>query len=261
MNGSDTPEAYRPPLTPTGSLRKMNDSPEDRTAKWLVGDRLACVLHLGDSSLAYQLAEQGHEVVVAGDDVTASRHEDIQYVRSQGERLPFLAGAFDVVIAPELREAPMALAEYARVLRPDGLLSTISQHYDDSIPWMRKLREITGERGAPATPVDTFTASGLFHEPETHEFGTWEKLDLPGLMRFAEADPANERFFADGTRAGHHQFDIEAYVVARLAAAGVRTIEALGLDTYADPARFFSYRRATHRGESGYGRQIALIGL
>lgn len=187
MNGSDTPEAYRPPLPPTGSLREMNDSAEDRTAKWLVGDRLACVLHLGDTPLAYRLVEQGHEVVVAGDDVTASRHEDIQYVRSRGERLPFLAHAFDVVIAPELREAPTALAEYARVLRPDGLLSTISQRYDDSIPWMRKLREITGDRGQAATPVDTFSASGLFHEPETHQFGTWEKLDLPGLMRFAAA--------------------------------------------------------------------------
>lgn len=165
----------------------MNESPEDRTAKWLVGDRLACVLHLGDGSLAYQLAEQGHEVVVAGDDVTVSRHPDIQYVRSRGERLPFLAGAFDVVVVPELREAPTALAEYARVLREDGLLSTISQSYDDSIPWMRKLREITGDRGPVAAPVDTFGASGLFHEPETHEFGTWEKLDLPGLMRFAEA--------------------------------------------------------------------------
>ncbi|MCW2790499.1 MAG: hypothetical protein JWQ91_1113 [Aeromicrobium sp.] len=164
----------------------MNDSPEDRTAKWLVGDRLACVLHLGDGSLAYQLAEQGHEVVIAGDDVTASRHPDIQYVRSAGERLPFLGDAFDVVIVPELRESPSALAEYARVLRPDGLLSTISQRHDDSIPWMRKLREITGVRDPGATPVDTFGASGLFHEPETHELGTWEKLDLPGLMRFAQ---------------------------------------------------------------------------
>ena len=163
----------------------MTNFSPDRTAKWLVGDRLACVLHLGDGALAYQLAEQGHEVVVAGDDVTARRHDDIQYVRTRGERLPFLADAFDVVIAPEVREAPTALAEYARVLRPDGLLSTVSQHYDDSIPWMRKLREITGKRDAPSAPIDTFGASGLFHEPESHEFGTWEQLDLPGLMRFA----------------------------------------------------------------------------
>ena len=78
--------------------------------------------------------------------------------------------------------------------------------------------------------------------------------------RFCTADPANERFFADG-RPGHHQFDIEAYVAARLAAAGLRTVEALGLDTYAHEDRFFSYRRATHRGESDYGREFALIGL
>jgi YfiH family protein len=87
------------------------------------------------------------------------------------------------------------------------------------------------------------------------------EVDEAFLMRFAEADPANERFFADGTRPGHYQFDIEAYVAARLAGAGVARIEVLGLDTYSQPNRFFSYRRATHLGEPGYGRQIALIGL
>lgn len=86
------------------------------------------------------------------------------------------------------------------------------------------------------------------------------EVDDAFRARFEADDPANERFFAEG-RAGRHQFDIEAYVAARLAAAGVRRIATLGLDTYADPARFFSYRRATHRGEPGYGRQISLIGL
>jgi len=78
--------------------------------------------------------------------------------------------------------------------------------------------------------------------------------------RFSDADPANERFFFDG-RPGHCQFDLEAYVAARLAAAGIGRVEALGLDTYANEDRFFSYRRATHRGEPDYGREIALIGL
>jgi len=86
------------------------------------------------------------------------------------------------------------------------------------------------------------------------------EVDDAFARRFEAADPANERFFAPG-RAGHHQFDLEAYVTARLAAAGIRRVEALGLDTYADEARFFSFRRATHRGEADYGRQIALIGL
>jgi polyphenol oxidase len=43
--------------------------------------------------------------------------------------------------------------------------------------------------------------------------------------------------------------------------AGVTRIEALGLDTSAHPDRFYSFRRATHRGEPDYGRQISLIGV
>jgi YfiH family protein len=76
--------------------------------------------------------------------------------------------------------------------------------------------------------------------------------------RFADADPANDRFFADA-HAGHAQFDLEAYVAHRLAAAGIGRVEMLGLDTYVDEGRFFSFRRATHRGEPGYGRQISMI--
>ena len=86
------------------------------------------------------------------------------------------------------------------------------------------------------------------------------EVDDGFARRFEEHDPTNERFFAPG-RPGHQQFDLAAYVAARLAAAGVARIELTGLDTYADPDRFFSFRRATHRGESDYGRQISLIGL
>lgn len=73
-------------------------------------------------------------------------------------------------------------------------------------------------------------------------------------------DPANERFFTEGP-SGKPHFDLEAYLVARLAAAGVRRIEAVGLDTYALEERFYSYRRSTHRQEPTYGRQISIIGL
>lgn len=75
--------------------------------------------------------------------------------------------------------------------------------------------------------------------------------------RFADADAT---FFSAG-RAGHWQFDLEGYVAQRLALAGVATVDRLGLDTYTAPAKFFSFRRATHRQEAAYGRQIALIGL
>jgi YfiH family protein len=71
---------------------------------------------------------------------------------------------------------------------------------------------------------------------------------------------ADGEFFVPG-RPGHWQFDLEGYAAARLARAGVGRIDRLGLDTYPDAERFFSYRRATHRGEAAYGRQISLIGL
>ena len=78
---------------------------------------------------------------------------------------------------------------------------------------------------------------------------------------FAERlGPDNDHFFTDGP-GGKPHFDLESFVVASLAAAGVTRIEALGLDTYAAPDRFFSYRRATHNGEPDYGRQLSLIGL
>lgn len=86
------------------------------------------------------------------------------------------------------------------------------------------------------------------------------EVDDGFARRFEEHDPTNERFFAPG-RPGHQQFDLAAYVAARLAGAGVGRIELTSHDTYADPDRFFSFRRATHRGESDYGRQISLIGL
>jgi YfiH family protein len=78
--------------------------------------------------------------------------------------------------------------------------------------------------------------------------------------RFLTRNADHARMFAPG-RPGHWQFALEAFVADRLATAGVATVEPLGLDTYADETRFFSFRRATHRGEPAYGRQFSLIGL
>ena len=78
--------------------------------------------------------------------------------------------------------------------------------------------------------------------------------------KLVQLDFANARFFAPG-RAGHHQFDLEGYVAMRLEMAEIGAVERLALDTYGDEARFFSFRRATHRREPDYGRQISLIGL
>ena len=79
------------------------------------------------------------------------------------------------------------------------------------------------------------------------------------IARFTERDPAYAAFFAPSSREAHHMFDLPAFIGHRLRTAGVGRFETLGLDTYGDEARFYSYRRATHRGEPDYGRQISAI--
>ncbi len=86
------------------------------------------------------------------------------------------------------------------------------------------------------------------------------EVDDAFRARFLDADGDIGRFFVPRP-AGKPHFDLEAYVVHRLIAAGVGEVEELNLDTYADADRFFSYRRATHHGEADYGRQLSAIAI
>ncbi|WP_374447859.1 peptidoglycan editing factor PgeF [Stella sp.] len=79
--------------------------------------------------------------------------------------------------------------------------------------------------------------------------------------RFLAADPGFDRFFVPGARAGKFQFDLPGFVAMRLEEAGVGAVDHCAADTVPDPARFFSYRRATLRGEGDYGRTLSAIAL
>jgi polyphenol oxidase len=81
------------------------------------------------------------------------------------------------------------------------------------------------------------------------------------VARFTAADPNNRRFFAATERPDHAMFDLPGYIRARLTDAGLEQMEDLAACTYAEPARFFSYRRTTHRGEPDYGRHVNAIAL
>jgi polyphenol oxidase len=81
------------------------------------------------------------------------------------------------------------------------------------------------------------------------------------ISRFGAEDPASRGFFIAASRDGHALFDLAGYIVARLARAGVADVKDLGLCTYADPERFFSFRRSTHRAEVDYGRHVNAIAL
>jgi YfiH family protein len=79
--------------------------------------------------------------------------------------------------------------------------------------------------------------------------------------RYLAADPDNARYFAPAQRAGHAMFDLAGYIAECVQRAGIVNFEDIGLCTYAEPERFYSYRRTTRLGEPDYGRHINAIAL
>lgn len=88
---------------------------------------------------------------------------------------------------------------------------------------------------------------------QNYEVGEQFKSDV--LTQNPNAEPAFST-----PPGGKAHFDLPAYLVAEARALGLADITDTALCTYADPARFFSHRYATHQGTKT-GRQVAVIGL
>ncbi len=85
------------------------------------------------------------------------------------------------------------------------------------------------------------------------------EVDAAFRENFTELDdvhfaPADMR---EGRERWH--FDLPGYICARLRDAGAGTVSALHHDTYALCGTYYSYRRASQRGEPAYGRQLSAI--
>jgi len=106
-----------------------------------------------------------------------------------------------------------------------------------------------------ARPERMTAAVGPCIGPESYEVG------LEFLDRFVAEAPGAARFFRAGAAADKRLFDLPGFVLDRLSQAGVGASEWIGLDTYADADRFYSNRRALHRGEADYGRLLSAIML
>jgi polyphenol oxidase len=87
------------------------------------------------------------------------------------------------------------------------------------------------------------------------------EVDKTFHAAFTAAAAANANFFVPSNRADFFRFDLESYVAMRLRGAGIARIERLSADTYAREADFYSFRRATHRNEKDYGRELSAIVL
>ena len=105
-----------------------------------------------------------------------------------------------------------------------------------------------------AQPARIVAVVGPCIGPKSYEVG------LEFLETFTAKAPGAERFFSPGVTADKRMFDLPAFVLDRLALAGVETAEWIGADTCADED-FFSNRRAFQRVEGDYGRLLSAITL
>jgi purine-nucleoside/S-methyl-5'-thioadenosine phosphorylase / adenosine deaminase len=108
---------------------------------------------------------------------------------------------------------------------------------------------------AGAQPATIAAAIGPCIAQDSYEV----RADLRDAVLARDRDDA--RFFAQGRQEERWQFDLAGYCAARLARAGIPSITVLGIDTAADEARFFSYRRQTLGGGGPIGHQISIIAI
>ncbi len=158
-------------------------------------------------------------------------------------RAGIMLGILTADCAPVLFWDPEARVIGAAHAGWQGALSGIA---DSVVSAMRRLG---------ATPEHIRAAVGPCIGPAAYEVG--DEFEA----RFAVADPANTRFFSKPPRMTRWHFDLPAYVADRVRRAGVTAVELLGRCTYEEEENFFSYRRATHRQERDYGRDLSAIML
>jgi len=215
---------------------------EDSPAK-VAENRARMAKHLGVAPDRFLTCYQIHspEVVVAETPWPSSERPRADAIVT---RTPHLAiGISTADCGPVLLADPEARVIGAAHAGWRGALTGV---IEQAVATMEKLGARRGRIVAAAGP--------MIRQPN-YEVGQ----DL--IDRFVAVEPNTIRFFKPAQRPGHSMFDLAGYVVSRLRRAEIAEIEDLGLCTYADPAQFYSYRRATHREEPDYGRHINAIAL
>jgi YfiH family protein len=154
-----------------------------------------------------------------------------------------VCGALAADCAPVLIADPAARVVAAVHAGWRGALAGVVGSAIDAMVWLG------------ADPSRMSAAVGPCIGPTSYEVG------LEFLDAFVAADAANDRFFTPGARSEKRLFDLPAFVLSRLAAAGVARAEWIGRDTLAEEDWFFSNRRAVHRGETDYGRLLSAISI
>lgn len=114
---------------------------------------------------------------------------------------------------------------------------------------------ISAMEGLGAVRARLLVATGPSIARKSYEVGPDMKDEILSVMPYLESH------FQISNRPGHFLFDLPGAVGSALVRSGIVHLEGLERDCYQEEEFFYSYRRATHRGEPDYGRQLSAIML
>jgi ubiquinone/menaquinone biosynthesis C-methylase UbiE len=151
----------------------------------MTGAGRSTVLELGAGTgqLTEVLHDAGHDVLATDPlpEMLArlARRVPVRHVVATAEQIPLRSRSVDLVVCGQSFhwfDHDRALPEIARVLRPGGVLALVWNTYDESIPWVRRLKRLLSpaqsddERSMPlkATPYFGFVEEKQFRFWQTH---------------------------------------------------------------------------------------------
>jgi YfiH family protein len=158
-----------------------------------------------------------------------------------------------VTAAPGLALA-VSTADCAPVLLADAEAGVIAAAHAG---WRGALAGVIGATleamtGLGADRARVVAAVGPAISQQAYEVGPELKA------RFLEESPSNAALFRSGDGDRSH-FDLAAYVVRRLARAGVGRVDVLPACTFSAPESWFSHRRSVKEGQGDYGCNLSVI--
>jgi SAM-dependent methyltransferase len=159
---------------------------------WLAGETPCDVVDLGAGTgkLTRSLAALGHHVIAVEPLAEMLDHLRVAVpgataVVGSAESMPLPDGSVDVVACAQAFhwfDQEPALAEIARVLRPDGRIALVWNVRDERVPWVSELSDaMVGRTGVDRGAAAPIEQSGLYGPVEHATFEHTQTVDRDAL--------------------------------------------------------------------------------